>query len=67
MWLYQNSALWRFGEEAAAETYATGSLSQGLAFPRSGYGITPWRLGAEALALGAAGFTAYGFTTGNWP
>ncbi len=60
-WLYGNSALWRFGEEAAAETYATGSLGQGLAFPLQGYGITAGRLGAEAAGVGVvAGGAGYG-------
>jgi hypothetical protein len=60
-WLYQSSQLWRFAEEGAAETYATGSLSRGLAFPLGEHGITVPRLGAEILGVGAAaGDAAYG-------
>jgi hypothetical protein len=52
MWAYRNSHLLRYTEEAAAETYATGSLAQGLKFPLTGYGIGPLRLGAEATLYG---------------
>ena len=59
-WLYENSQLWRSAEEGAAEAYATRSVSQGLAFPLEGYGITFGRLGAEGLGVGAvAGGAAY--------
>lgn len=62
IWLYVNSDLWRYSEEAAAETFATRSLSQGLKFPIvQDYGLTPWQSGAELAGLGAAaGGTAYG-------
>lgn len=48
MWAYMNSDLLRYVEEAIAETNGTGSLAQGVAFPFSGYGISPVRMGIEA-------------------
>jgi len=65
--IYQHSQLARYGEEAAAETYATGSLTRGLQFPTHGYGITPGRIGLETAAVGgavgAAGFGVHEATT----
>jgi len=56
--LYNNSGLYRYAEEAAAETYGTGSLWQGLKFPiTNGYVSVP-RLGAELAGVGAAGSAA---------
>ncbi|HEY8545508.1 MAG TPA: DUF6531 domain-containing protein [Acidimicrobiales bacterium] len=61
-WLYRNSHLYAFAEEAMAETYATGSLRQGLQFPFSpGYDIDPVRVGLEAAGVtGTAGAVAVG-------
>jgi RHS repeat-associated protein len=61
MYLYQNSQLWRFAEEAAAETYGTGSLIRGLTFPfaSAGYGLSFLGVGAEGAAVGAAGYGTY--------
>lgn len=50
---YQNSELLRFTEEAIAETYATGNLSQGILHPlENGYDITVKGLATEASVLG---------------
>jgi len=58
-WLYQHSHLWRYAEQAAAETYATRSLPRGLPYPlQEEYGLSLWRIGAEALGVGAAGYGA---------
>lgn len=57
--LYRYSGLYRYGEEAAAETYGTGSLWQGLKFPiTNGYVSVP-RLGAEVAGVGAVGYGIY--------
>jgi len=58
MWIYQNSAVWRYSEEAIAESYATGSVAKGLAFPIGGY-VTPARLAAEATGIAAAGYLTF--------
>jgi hypothetical protein len=59
--LYAKSHLWRYAEEAAAETYGTLSLVKGLSFPLTsgGYGLNPLRIGGEALGLGGAGLGGY--------
>ena len=59
--LYSYSGLYRYAEEAAAETYGTGSLWQGLRFPiANGYVSIP-RLGVElAVAGSGAGAASYG-------
>ncbi len=59
-WGYDNSQLLRYIEEAAAETYATGSLWQGLRFPlRNGY-VTWSGLLLEG-GVGAAGAVGTGY------
>jgi hypothetical protein len=59
--LYSHSHLYRAAEEAAAETYATGSLTQGLKFPLTHGYVTPGRLGLETAAVGGAvGGAAFG-------
>jgi hypothetical protein len=59
-WLYTNSNLYKFTEEALAEGYATGNLREALRFPlRNDYGITPVRLGAEAAGV-SGGMAASG-------
>ncbi|MEU4426123.1 DUF6531 domain-containing protein [Actinoplanes sp. NPDC024001] len=63
---YDKSALWRYSEEAAAESYGTLNPFKGLAFPlKEGY-VTPGRLLAESGAvaagagvIGAAGYGGY--------
>jgi hypothetical protein len=74
MWLYHNSDLLRYTEEAMAETRAqllTRSVTKlsarqaigaGLTFPlRAGYGIRPGRLIVEGIgATSAAGGAVYG-------
>jgi hypothetical protein len=57
---YQHSHLARYLEEAAAETYGTASLREGLAFPfRHGY-VQPWRVAAEGAGGVGAGSVSYG-------
>jgi RHS repeat-associated protein len=60
MWVYSKSQLWRFGEEAAAEAYATRSLVKGIRFPINSpyYGLSAVRVAGEAVAVGAAGYGA---------
>jgi hypothetical protein len=63
-WMYENSHLARYTEEAAAETYATRSLGQGLRHPfHSDYRISRAQLAAEgtvvAAGTAAAGYGAY--------
>jgi len=61
MWLYGKSGLYRYTEEAAAETYATKSIGQGLAFPLTNGYVTPLRLSVEfGGAAAATGGGAYG-------
>ena len=58
-WGYNNSQLLRFVEEAAAETYSSGSLSKGLMHPLvNPYGITPGGLLLEGAAVGSGIFGA---------
>jgi len=59
--MYSVSHLWRFAEEAAAEAYALRSIRGGLAYPlrplpptHKGYGLSRWRIGAEAAGLTTA-------------
>lgn len=64
MWVYNNSQLARFTEEAVAETYGSGSLLQGLAHPFiNGYGITGGGLLMETViyagAVVGAGYLGY--------
>lgn len=57
---YSHSNLWRFAEETAAETFATGSLGRGVAHAlHPAYGINLPRVGAEAAGLGLAGYGIY--------
>jgi hypothetical protein len=50
---YNNSQLLRFSEEAIAETYASGSLKEGVLHPLvNGYGITVKGLATESSVLG---------------
>ncbi|HZR17219.1 MAG TPA: hypothetical protein VFE51_07825 [Verrucomicrobiae bacterium] len=57
-WFYDNSQLLRYSEEAIAETYASGSLLQGLSHPLvNPYNITP---GGLLLEGGAAGGGLFG-------
>jgi RHS repeat-associated protein len=68
--LYENSHLYRYAEEAAAETYGTLSLAKGLTFPftSGGYELNPLRVAGEAAAvgtgLGAIGFGGYELAEG---
>jgi hypothetical protein len=59
--MYKHSHLWRYAEEAAAESYGTLSIPKGLSFPLTagGYELQPWRVGAEALGVGGLGFGGY--------
>lgn len=61
-WGYWNSHLLRYLEEAAAETYATKSLSMGLKFPLTGgYGISMPRILLEGAGYtGVTGSASYG-------
>jgi hypothetical protein len=64
VWGYQNSHLLKYLEEAAAQTYATGSLRQGLAFPLNGaYGLSVRRIALEGggyiIVVGGASYGAY--------
>jgi hypothetical protein len=56
--MYERSQLWKYAEEAAAESYGTLSIPKGLTFPftSGGYGLNPLRVGAEALGVGGVGF-----------
>lgn len=61
--LYDKSSLWRYTEEAAAESYGTLNPFKGMAFPlKEGY-VTPGRLlaetGAVAVGAGAVGYGGY--------
>ena len=57
--LYEHSHLYRYAEEAAAETYAKSDLWYGLKYPLTGgYRITIPRLGAELAGVGTAGSAA---------
>jgi hypothetical protein len=59
LWTYQHSSIWRYVEEAAAETYGTRSLAQGLTFPlREGY-VSIGGLALEAGGLGVVGLGGY--------
>jgi hypothetical protein len=58
---YSNSHLYRYGEEAIAESYATGNVLHGLKFPLTNNYVTPGRLGLEAAGAGAVvGGAAFG-------
>jgi RHS repeat-associated protein len=61
---YNRSDLWRFLEEAAAETYGTGSLRRGVRLAYQEYGVTPRRLVLESAVvvgtLGGVGAAGYG-------
>jgi hypothetical protein len=58
---YSNSHLYRYGEEAIAESYATGSVTHGLKFPLTNGYVTPGRLGLEAAGAGTVvGGAAFG-------
>jgi RHS repeat-associated protein len=57
---YEMSHLWRFAEETAAETYATGSLLKGLSLAK---GYVGWQIAAEGAAVGAAGYGVYEWLT----
>jgi hypothetical protein len=46
--LYQDSILYRYFEEALAEAYATGGIAGELRFPLQGGYMTPGALAAEA-------------------
>lgn len=61
-WGYENSHLLRYTEEAAAETFATGSLRTGLAFPlQAGYDIVKTQLALEGAAyVGGTAGLGYG-------
>jgi len=61
---YENSHFLRYVEEALAETYATGSLRQGLAFPlQGGYGLSVTRIAIEGggyiIVVGGSSYGAY--------
>jgi len=61
---YRNSHLLRYSEEALAETFATGSLRQGLSFPLQGpYQLSVGRIAAEGggymIIVGGSGYAAY--------
>lgn len=59
--LYRASDLWRYAEEVAAETYATGDLLWSVSFPLRGGYVQPARVvGEAAAAAGAAGAAAAG-------
>jgi hypothetical protein len=59
--LYKYSNLYRYAEEAAAETAGKGNLWYGLKYPlMGGYDITVPRLGAELAGVGAASGVGYG-------
>jgi hypothetical protein len=64
MWAYKNSTLLRYAEEAIAEGYATKSITKSLAFPFTGYNISPLRLGVEGAVFGGLvfGSTIYALT-----
>ena len=72
-WAYENSNLFRYAEEAIAESTAQlrtgGSLRTGLSFPLIGYDITPARVAIEG-GLVAGGTTLGGIGLGqmleNW-
>lgn len=54
VWAYGKSDLLRYIEEAAAETYATRSLTRGLAFPVTHRYVSAPRTLVEALLYGAS-------------
>ena len=56
MGAYKHSHLLRYLEEAAAESWATGSLRQGLAFPLKGGLKGPYRLSLRRILLEASGY-----------
>jgi hypothetical protein len=60
-WMYQNAHLARYLEEAAAETYGTGSLRTGLTFPvtSGGYDLSAGRMFGETALLGGVGYGGY--------
>jgi hypothetical protein len=58
MWLSRRSELWTYLQKSVAETYATRSLTRGLTYPfdpARDHGLSLWRVGAEAVGVGAAG------------
>ncbi len=57
-WLYRNSSLYRYSEEALAEAYGTGSLSRGLAFPITAGYVSTLPVVAEAGGLSAAAYAS---------
>jgi hypothetical protein len=55
---YKNSQLLRFTEEAAAETYSSGSLLKGISFPFTNGYVTPSGVLTEGAIYGGALFGA---------
>ncbi len=54
--VFDHSSIWTYLEEAAAETFATRSFAQGLAFPKTeGYVTIRQLVGEGAIILGTAG------------
>jgi hypothetical protein len=69
-WAYRNSQLLKFMEEALAETYATGNLFHGLAFPFSGSKpyVSLWGVAKEGFVYlaGVANLSERGNRFTNW-